>query len=319
MEVGPIQYVKKVAEDIRNMVIKGATTIAIRALEALKYMAEKTTAQNFKEQVEKAVEILRRSRPTEPALFNGLTYVWNHFNDNYTGILSKDRKILIEIVDDYLGMLRKAFDNLIEIGSSLIHDGSTVITHCHSSSVSKILIRAKNSGKEIKVIATETRPVYQGRITVKELSEAGIKVIHIVDSAMGWAVKKFKPDIAIIGADAITSLGSIINKIGSYLLALVAKEHSVPLYVATTLLKMDTRTIIGARTEIEMRSRNEIWSDAPDSVEVYNPAFEYIDQKYITGIISEAGIIPPGIVAYIFKEKYPDILRFNDHSGLIFH
>lgn len=316
MRSGGIEYVKKVAEDIRNMIVKGATTIAIRALESLKYMAEHTHTNDLKADLREAIGILKAARPTEPALFNGLIYVWNYFNERYVGSISEDSRTLIEGVESYLRMLRSAFEKIINFGSALITDGSVIITHCHSSTVSRILIEAWNSGKRIKVISTETRPVYQGRTTARELAEEGLEVIHVVDSAMGWAVKRFKPDLAIIGADALTSLGSIVNKIGSYLLAIVAKEHSIPLYIATTLLKMDTRTILGDRTEIEMRAPSEIWEDAPEGVEVYNPAFEFVPPEYITGIVSEAGIIPPGLVAYVFKEIYPEILKFNHMEEL---
>ena len=303
-----LAFVDRKRRDIKNMVIRGATTIAIEMMKTIKFVAENASDEDFDDLIQESIKLLRDSRPTEPAAFNGLDYVSNKYKLEKIEDPSVDRKLVISSTEKYLDMLYSAFDKIIEIGSKLIHDDFIVITHCRSSTVTSILKKAHEEGKDIKVISTETRPAYQGRSTSRELADLGIKVYHIVDSAMHWAIDKYKPDLAIIGADAITSVGSVINKIGSNLLALVAREHHIPLYVASTLLKLDTRTLYGEKTEIEMRIGSEVWGDAPDNVEILNPAFEMVDPEFITGFISEAGILPPNLVSYVFKELYPDIL-----------
>ncbi len=312
-----ITHVQNVANDIKSMKIKGATTIAIKAIETIKFVIERSPLDKVSDLFTMSIDILRKSRPTEPAMFNGLTYVYNRYVELKTDDPAKDRELIIHLADSYLNMLKSSFEKIIDIGSRLIPEKATIVTHCHSSTVTQIILKAKNMGKNVRVISTETRPIYQGRITARELSEAGIEVYHIVDSAMHWAFNKYKPDLVLIGADAISSVGTVINKIGSNLLALVAKEHSVPLYIATTLLKMDIRTIYGVSTEIEMRPPKEVWEEAPENVKILNPAFEVIEPKYIRGIISEAGIIPPNLVTYVFKERYPEILHLDREAKYI--
>ena len=183
------------------------------------------------------------------------------------------------------------------------------MTHCHSSFVTAILLEAKKQNKNFKVINTETQPRLQGRKTVEELLDAGIDVIHVVDSAMRWAVRHFEVDLIIIGADSITSEGTIINKIGSRLLALVAHEEHVPFYVASPLLKYNPETNLGILETIEMRDPKEVWENPPDGVEVLNPAFETVSRRYIDGLITEAGIFASSHVPNYFAKLYPEMVE----------
>ncbi|MHA2430608.1 MAG: ribose 1,5-bisphosphate isomerase, partial [Promethearchaeota archaeon] len=166
----------------------------------------------------------------------------------------------------------------------------------------------KQNKTNFKVVATETQPRLQGRKTVNNLINAGIEVIHVVDSAMRWAVNNLDVDLIIIGADSITSEGTIINKIGSRLLALVAHEEHVPFYVATPLLKYNPQTSFGLLEKIEMRDPKEVWDDAPDNLRILNPAFETVSRRYIDGLISEAGIFAPSHIHNYFTKLYPDLI-----------
>ena len=196
-----------------------------------------------------------------------------------------------------------------------------VQTHCHSSIVESILIEAHKQGKNFIVVSSETRPFYQGRITAKILSDAGIKVIQVVDSAMRWVANNYNSDIIIIGADAITSEGTVLNKIGSRLLALVARELHIPFYVASPLLKYNPGTAFGDYEKIEMRETKEIskdWTDAPKDLIYLNPAFETINRVYISGVITEAGIYPSGQVHMMFSKIYPflqETYRIIEHGS----
>ena len=183
------------------------------------------------------------------------------------------------------------------------------MTHCHSSLVTAILLEAKRQGKKFKVINTETQPRLQGRRTANELLEAGIEVIQVIDSAMRWAIKHFQVDLILIGADSITSEGTVLNKIGSRLLALVAHEENIPFYVASPLLKYNPETNLGTLEKIEMRDAKEIWENPPKGIQILNPAFETIRRRYIDGLITEAGIFASSHVLNYFAKLYPEMVE----------
>jgi ribose 1,5-bisphosphate isomerase len=170
-----------------------------------------------------------------------------------------------------LSNLEASRERIAEIGAKRIRDGMVVFTHCHSSTVTHLLRKASQDGKTFKVICTETRPVFQGRITAKEMVDLGVKTTFIVDSAARSFMKK--ADIVIVGADAITSEGNIINKIGTATIALLASEARVPFYVASELLKFNSATLSGEYETIEERSEDEVWTDAPEKLAARN-AFE---------------------------------------------
>jgi len=304
-----LDYVKKIAEDIKSLKIQGATAVAISALNALKLFVEKSPEKNFLQDLNSAIKFLINSRPTEPAMQNGIRFIKYHLNqareENKT--ISGIKETIKQASESYINMLEEATKKVVKFGWKRIPDDGVIMTHCHSSVVVNILKAAKDNGKKFIVVNTETRPLYQGRKTARRLAEYGIKVYHVVDSGMRWIARKLKPDMALIGSDAISSTGVIINKIGSKLLALVANEFDFPFYVASTLLKFDASTLFGEYIPIEMRDVKEVWPDAPEGVTILNPAFETVDPKYIDGIITESGVIPPEHVLESFMDTYPNI------------
>ncbi len=304
-----LRIIEDTSKRISQMIVRGATNIAIEAMKSLESFIRNVRDNALELSFYKAVEILFKSRPTEPAMQNGIIYVLATFEKEKqeTNSISELKNALITATREYISLLKTAINKIIEIGWRRVPENGIVMTHCHSSTVVSILQKAKDAGKKFIIISSETRPLYQGRKTSKELGSYGIKVYHIVDSAMRWAARKFKPDMALIGADAVTSTGVVINKIGSKLLALVAAEFDFPLYVATTLLKLDPKTLLGGYTPIEIRDPREVWENPPRNIEVLNPAFETIDPRYIDGIITEAGIIPPEIFQLKFESTYPRI------------
>ena len=197
------------------------------------------------------------------------------------------KKISDKLLDEYANARR----TIVEIGSRRIKTGSVILTHCHSSAVSAVFLEAKKNGVDFSVICTETRPVFQGRITARELIEAGIKTTMIVDSAMRNFVNNV--NLVLVGADAITSEGNIINKIGTSQLALAADEARVPFYVVSELLKFGPQTIHGEYEIIEERHPREIWPKAPKELKIRNPAFDVTQAELISGIVTEKGIIRP--------------------------
>ncbi|MCG3220004.1 MAG: S-methyl-5-thioribose-1-phosphate isomerase, partial [Candidatus Heimdallarchaeota archaeon] len=222
------------------------------------------------------------------------------------------KEIANSFTQEYVNLLNESKQKVISYGAHRIKPGSTIMTHCHSSLSTGVILEASKQGKDIRVFCTETRPLYQGRITAKELVEAGIETTQVVDSAMRWVLNRHDVDIIITGADAITSQGTVINKIGTRLLALAAKEMDIPFYTAINLLKYDPETSIGKLSEIEMRAGTEIWKNPPEGLNFLNPAFETVSSDLIDGIITEAGVFSPSIVYMIIKERYPFMIISED-------
>jgi ribose 1,5-bisphosphate isomerase len=234
---------------------------------------------------------------------NAMRYIINQTQNAPTETIDALRQVVIANADSFLKDLAASSDRAAEIGAKRIGDGSVVFTHCHSSTVTRMLAKAKADGADFSVICTETRPAYQGRITAKELVGLGIDTTFIVDSAartfMGEA------DIVFVGADAITSEGNVVNKIGTGGIAVLASEARKPFYVVSELLKFDPETLSGGCEKIEQRNPAEVWAEAPPKLTVRNPAFDVTPNRYIHGIICEEGIIPPQTVFEVMRKQYP--------------
>jgi ribose 1,5-bisphosphate isomerase len=297
----------QVVEDIKSLKIQGATNIAIEGVKAFSSLAESlkvSSIDEFYKILEEARYVLASARATEPALRNGLRYIIFNLHDKASSI-REAKDIVSSFSQGYIDLLKESKKKVIHYGAHRIKQGSTIMTHCHSSLSTGIILEAHRQGKDITVFCTETRPRYQGRITARELVEAGINTTQVVDSAMRWVINTHDVDIIITGADSITSQGTVINKIGTRLLALAAREMDVPFYSAINLLKYDPETSIGKLSEIEMRESKEIWEEPPDGLNFLNPAFETVSHDLIDGVITEAGVFSPSIVYMIIKETYP--------------
>jgi translation initiation factor 2B subunit (eIF-2B alpha/beta/delta family) len=171
----------------------------------------------------------------------------------------------------------------------IIKKGDIIFTHCHSTNVIKSLIFTKKKRKIFEVYNTETRPLMQGRKTAKELRRAGIKTTLFVDSALGIALTKEqntkKVDKVFLGADALLKEG-VINKVGSEVIANIAQDNKIPVYIVADSWKFTNKKI-----PLENRKLNEIWDRAPKKIKIKNPSFEFVDKKYISGIVSEFGLM----------------------------
>ena len=244
----------KIYTDIKEVRIQGATNIAKAAVSA--YLA-KPTKENKKK--------LLSLRPTEPALSNALNFL---------------EKIGKKKVLSHFAEAQKKINKLV---FKILKNGEVVYTHCHSTNVLKALIYAKKKGKKFEVYNTETRPLFQGRITARELSKNKIKVTTFVDSALLEAIKC--SDVVMLGADAILHNG-FINKIGSAAIAELAGNHRKPVYVVADSWKFSPKNV-----PLEERDFREVWANAPAHIKVENPAFEFVDKKFVKGIISEYGVL----------------------------
>jgi len=252
----------KIVQDIKRVKIQGASNIAKAALSAYSLFPS-----------EKSKKILLDSRPTEPMMAN---------------ILNIINKVPKKKIFEHFEKAQKAINKFL---FKIIKNNDTILTHCHSTNVSKALIYAHKKGKKFKVFNTETRPLYQGRKTAKELSRAGIKVTMFTDSALATAMEKEDKNDkefvtkVFIGADALLKEG-IINKVGSRTIAELAKINNIPVYVVADSWKFTEKKV-----PIEERKLNEVWDKAPRKIKIRNPAFEFVPKKYLDGIVSELGIM----------------------------
>ena len=286
---------------IKSIKIQGAENIALFSLQILKNELHKTNEKDVLDKLQIFKKKLIKTRPTEPCMRNALNYVFSNIN---RGNIKKqiNEKIII-----LLKHFEKSRNTIKKIGSKKIKSGMIVYTHCHSSTVIDILKNAKKQGKNFKVYNTETRPLFQGRKTAKELARKGIKVTHFIDSGMRMAIKE--ADIILLGADVITSESKVINKIGSELVAEIAKNFDIPLYICTNSWKYDSKTIFGFDEKIEKRHKKEVWKNAPKNIKISNYAFEIIKPELITGIISELGIYTPYIFIDEVSNNYSEIFK----------
>jgi methylthioribose-1-phosphate isomerase len=296
-----------VAEAIRTLVVRGAPAIGVSgafgmALAGLQSKAE--TKKELLSDLEKAQKILFMTRPTAVNLVWGLEQIMK---------VAKENDLVDEIKQSIIDKAKQMADDDIKInremgkhGSQLFENNDSVMTHCNAGALATVgygtalgVIRAtKESGKNIKVIATETRPVQQGsRLTAFELKHDGIDVTIIPDTAVGYTMANNLVNRVVVGADRILRTGHVYNKIGTYQVATMAKQHNIPFYVAAPLstfdLKSNTEDVI-----IEQRNASEVTGigdkkTAPDDISVINPAFDLTTPDLISGIITEKGVIKP--------------------------
>ncbi len=298
---------EEVIVKIKTLEIQGAEVIAQASVNAILSVLEEVQDWDKKKIMEKlnsCKEILIKTRPTEPAMVHSLNYLLDF--KTFPNLKAMDSVKLTEEIIKRANFIIRHFsesDEIIsEIGSRKIKKNYIVYTHCHSSTVMRILKRAWDKKIKFKVCVTETRPHYQGRKSAKELSEYGIPVTYFVDSAARFAIKK--ADIMLIGADAISSDGKVINKIGSELFAIIANRYDVPVYSCTNSWKYDPESRFGYDTPIEEGRCDDIWKGAPEKIKIHSHLFERVEPKLISGIISELGIYPPESFIEEVKRKY---------------
>ena len=301
-----LEQIQTTAKKIKLLEVQGARNVAIAAIEAVNTLAKETRAKNrkqFLKQLSEAKEILFVSRETEPLMRNAVRWIISQVERSGEEKVKELAQVVSSASQEFLRNLEDSKEKIGEIGARRIRDNSVIFTHCHSSTVTHLLKKAKEEGKSFEVICTETRPVFQGRVTAKEMLELGVNTTLIVDSAARFFMNQ--SDFVIVGADAITSEGNVINKIGTSMIALVAREARTPFYVVSELLKFDPMTMYGDYEKIEERSPNEIWKNPPKNLVIRNPAFDVTRRDFIHGIICEEGIISPHSIIEVVHRKYP--------------
>lgn len=301
--------VRQIADDIRDMKIRGAGELARSAVRALMIECKESSAkspEHLYDDLRKTARMLLETRPTAVSLPNGIRYVMHRVNQARQQIqdVEQVRMACIRAGEEFVANSKTAIERIGEIGARRIKDGDVLLTHCNSSAAISIIKTAWKSGKRISVYATETRPRFQGRLTANALLQEGIPVTMIIDSAARFFMKEI--DKLVIGADAVTANGAVVNKIGTSMIALAAKESNVRTFVAAETYKFSPETMIGEVVAIERRSTDEVISQSELSklpnVEVRNPSFDVTPPEYVDLIITERGIIPPQGAILVLQE-----------------
>ena len=309
------EHFEQIADAIRNLVVRGAPAIGVSGAFGLALASLQSNANTKDEllsDLEKAKKILFDTRPTAINLKWGLDKIMKiAYHGNEVSLIKEN------IIDASKQMAKddiKINMAMGKHGSILFEDNDTIMTHCNAGALATVaygtalgVIRAtKDSGKKIKVVATETRPIQQGsRLTAFELKHDGIDVSLIPDTAVGYTMAQGMINRVVVGADRILRTGHVFNKIGTYQVATMAKQHNIPFYVAAPLSTFDMNSN-PEDVVIEQRKASEVTGigdkkTAPDGINVINPAFDMTPPNLITGIITEKGVANSPFEASIKK------------------
>ena len=305
-----LKNVERVVQDIKDIKIQWATNIAKSAFEIL---SKELKTQNFKsfaeayEFTKTSMKMLEDARPTEPMLFNGMSYVYAEIQPEIEKAdLESFLKTTIAASEKYYKMITETAEKAIENGVWIINYWDAVFTYCHSNSAIKTILANKKNWIDFVVFNWETRPLYQWHKTAMDFLNAGVKVTMVTDNAAPFIIDDSDPmwldiDCIIIGCDAIKLDWSIINKVWSFWICSTAFHSKIPVYIAGNLLKTDIHDDV----HIETRNPQEVWPDKPEELEIINFAFDQIPAKYITWIITEFWIIKPSELKETVKKYYP--------------
>ncbi len=287
------------------MRVRGAGRIARAGATALADYAasyEGRSLEEFRNDLRKASEVILGSRPTAVSLWNGVHYTLRGISSAETFEAARDS--VIANGKEFVTNSEQAVQRIARIGAKRIKDGDVLMTHCNSSVAIGVILEAVRQGKDIKVYATESRPWRQGILTVNDLSKGGVDTTLIIDSAVRSVMSRV--DRVFVGADTITSSGSLINKIGTSQVAMAANEARAEVNVCSETYKFSPKTMFGDTVTIEERDISEVVrpGEIPENVRVFNPVFDTTPAKYIDNIITEVGIMSPGAVYGVMVKQF---------------
>src|SRR5437879_9242751 len=297
----------QVADAIRNMVVRGAPAIGVAAAMGIALGVKNSKAETVgevKPEFERICEVMGDTRPTAVNLFWAIRRMRDKFELLRVRSLPQLKQALIEEAQRMHAEDIAANQAMGRHGATLMPASGGVLTHCNAGALATcgygtalgVIRAAVEQGKHIHVYADETRPFLQGsRLTAWELMKDGIPTTVISDNMAGAMMKQGKIGAIVVGADRIAANGDVANKIGTYTVAVLAKEHAIPFYVAAPFSTIDLETSNGSTIPIEQRNAREVThiagkAIAPEGVEVENPAFDVTPGKYVTAIITERGI-----------------------------
>ncbi|MCY7345471.1 MAG: S-methyl-5-thioribose-1-phosphate isomerase [Pyrinomonadaceae bacterium] len=298
----------EVANGIREMVVRGAPAIGVSAAYGIALGVKSfvgTNIADLSEEFDYIAEVLGKTRPTAVNLFWAIDRMRRVFEANKNQSISEIKQILIRESKNIHEEDIESQRLIAEYGGKLLEDNSTVLTHCNAGALATggvwgtalgVIRGAVNQGKNIAVIADETRPYLQGaRLTAWELLQDNIPVTLITDSMSGHLMKKGRVQAVVVGSDRIAANGDVANKIGTYMVAVLAKQHDIPFYVAAPLSTVDMNCPTGDEIPIEERDIREVTHVkdiqlAPEGISVNNYAFDVTPNEFVTAIITEKGV-----------------------------
>jgi methylthioribose-1-phosphate isomerase len=302
----------EVAKAIKTMVIRGAPAIGVAAAMGIAMGMKRSSAtgtRQFAAEFQKTCDLLAATRPTAVNLFWAIERMKRAFSDGALGGESVDQlKTRLRLEADRIHDEDVASCRAIGAhGATLVPSDARVLTHCNAGALATagygtalgVIRGAIEAGKRVRVLADETRPVLQGsRLTAWELVRDGIDTTVITDSMAGGLMRDGEVDLVVVGADRIAANGDTANKIGTYTVAVLAKEHAIPFYVAAPWSTVDLSTADGAHIPIEERQAKEVTHVgsnqlAPTGASIRNPAFDVTPHRYITAIVTDRGIFHP--------------------------
>jgi methylthioribose-1-phosphate isomerase len=298
---------EEVADAIRTMIVRGAPAIGVAAAMGVALGTMQSTAKTLPElerEFDTICNVLAGTRPTAVNLFWAIRRMRDKFEQLRMQPVATIQKELVAEAQIMLVEDIAANEAMGKHGAELMPSSGGVLTHCNAGALATagygtalgVIRAAVESGKQIQVFADETRPFLQGsRLTAWELMKDGIPTTLIADNMAGAMMRLGKIDAVIVGADRIAANGDVANKIGTYTVAVLAKEHGIPFYVAAPISTVDLNTTDGSKIPIEQRASTEMThlagkQIAPDAVRVENPAFDVTPNKYVTAIITERGV-----------------------------
>ena len=301
---------RDVVSAICTMQVRGAPAIGVAAALGIALGARSIDAsdgEGFMRRLEAIAEEFRCTRPTAVNLFWAIHRMLQTARANLNLPTEELRNVLVREALDILREDVEINRRIGQLGAELINDGDTVLTHCNAGALATagygtalgVIRAAAESGKKVKVIADETRPRLQGmKLTAWELCQLGIPVTVITDSMAGWAMSKGMVNCVFVGADRIAANGDVANKVGTYSVAVLARAHGIPFYVAAPMSTVDLSILDGKHIPIEERCPTEVTHIAgtriaPEGVAVLNPAFDVTPAEYVAAIVTERGILRP--------------------------
>jgi methylthioribose-1-phosphate isomerase len=293
----------EVIDAMRRLEVRGAPAIGIAAAYGMA-IGVKQTSRFDSEQIEKLAQEIKNARPTAVNLFWAVDRVVDKHREAQPASLEATLSVLWAEAEAIHEEDRVMCRKIGEHGAGLVNDGNGILTHCNAGALATggigtalgVMYVAHEQGKKMRIYADETRPLLQGaRLTAWELQQAGIDVTLLTDNMAGMLMKQQQVDLVIVGADRIARNGDTANKIGTYSVAVLAKEHGVPFYVAAPMSTFDQNTETGEGIEIEQRDPIEVTDGfgrrtAPEGVKVYSPAFDVTPNGLVTGFITDEGI-----------------------------
>jgi methylthioribose-1-phosphate isomerase len=314
---------EEVAEAIKKMVVRGAPAIGVSAAMGLALGASQSVGMSvadLEDDFTYMCQVMGETRPTAVNLFWAIERMRDRFNREKSKTTSVE-EIKASLVDEAQRIFQEdiAANRAIgHFGADLITDGDTVLTHCNAGALATagdygtalgVIRGARDAGKRVAVIADETRPFLQGlRLTAWELAKDNIPVTVITDNMAGSVMQSGKVNVVVVGADRIAGNGDTANKIGTYMVAVLARKHDIPFYVAAPISTLDLTLKSGREIPIEQRDRKEVTHIggqqlAPDGIEVSNPAFDVTPNQLITAIITDRGVARAPYVETLNKLK----------------